>query len=151
MIFTLGGHIGSSVSALVDGQLSQEDEDRAWSHVLTCPGCRRRVEAEGRVKTGLAGLGGCGVQHPPDRLVGSLYDVRSWAAADALERRGQARRRVGLVALGAGSVGAAVLGFGALAGAPLGDTPAPPPASQVNGPGSPVTPSPSISRSGTSR
>ena len=46
-MLSLSGHIGAKASALVDGQLSPAEEERAWSHVLTCPGCRRRVEREG--------------------------------------------------------------------------------------------------------
>ena len=49
-MLSLSGHIGSKVSALVDGQLPPSEEERAWSHVLTCPGCRRLVEHEGWTK-----------------------------------------------------------------------------------------------------
>lgn len=137
-LFTLGGHLGASVSALVDGQLPSAEEERAWSHVLTCPGCRREVEREGQVKTRLATLRG---EPPPPQLLGSLYDVRAWSTVDALERRARTRRRGGLAAIGAGSVGAAVLGLSALAGAPLGTTP-PPPVASIGGPvtGAPAGP-----------
>lgn len=145
-LFTLGGHLGSSVSAVVDGQLPPAAEERAWSHVLTCPGCRREVEREGQVKTRLATLRG---EPPPPQLLGSLYDVRAWSAVDALERRARSRRRGSLVAVGAGSVGAAVLGLSALAGAPLGEAP-PPPLTSISGsstgtpggPSAPAAPSP---------
>lgn len=129
-LFTVGGHLGAAVSALVDGQLAPADEERAWSHVMTCPGCRREVEREGQVKTRLATLRG---EPPPPQLLGSLYDVRAWSAVDALERRERTRRRGGLAAAGAGSLGAAVLGLSALAGAPLGDTAPPPPVTSISG------------------
>src|SRR4051794_41941280 len=46
----LGGHLGASVSALVDGQLDKESTERAWAHVAECPPCRRLVQHEGWVK-----------------------------------------------------------------------------------------------------
>ena len=50
------GHLGSRVSALLDGQLSPADTERAWEHVHSCHACRDLVEREGWVKTRLAGL-----------------------------------------------------------------------------------------------
>ncbi|MDP9824153.1 zf-HC2 domain-containing protein [Nocardioides massiliensis] len=144
-IFTLGGHLGEAVSALVDGQLDPRDEERAWSHVMTCPGCRRAVEHEGQVKSRLATLRG---ETCPPQLHGALYDARAWATADAIAP--PASRRRSLVALGAGSVGAAFLGLTALAGVPVSTTNTPPPApvtsikgSVGGGPASgPTTPAP---------
>ncbi|RYJ01693.1 MAG: hypothetical protein EON52_21000, partial [Actinomycetales bacterium] len=67
------GHLGSRVSALLDGQLSAEETDRAWDHVHTCHSCRDQVEREGWVKTRLTGLS-FEVAAPctPDSLKGSL-------------------------------------------------------------------------------
>ena len=116
-----GGHVGSSVSALVDGQLDHAGAERAWSHVLTCPPCRRLVEREGWVKWQLATMGG---NEPSARLLGSLYELdpaaEAWAAVGELERRGRSRRRAGLALAGAGSVSAAVFGIASLGGAGLG-------------------------------
>jgi anti-sigma factor RsiW len=120
MILGLSGHLGDRVSALVDGQLSEAEEERAWAHAMTCPGCRRLVEREGWLKTRLSTMA-----NPPasdlaaPRLIGALYDVHAWSAVDAIERRGRARRTA-LAAAGAGSVGAAVIGLVALTGAPAG-------------------------------
>lgn len=120
-MFGLGGHVGANVSALVDGQLDHEESERAWSHVLTCPDCRRLVEREGWVKTRLASMRG---DEPPDRLMGSLYQLdaaaEAWAAVGELERKGRGRRRAGLALAGAGSVSAAVFGIASLSGATLG-------------------------------
>jgi hypothetical protein len=126
----LGGHLGGpTVSALVDGQLDDESTERAWSHVLDCPACRRAVEREGWVKGQLARMAGSGPDGDvPARLLGSLYDLdpveretrEAWAAVDHLEERGRGRRRAGLAAVGVGSVSAAVLGFTALSGSPMG-------------------------------
>jgi predicted anti-sigma-YlaC factor YlaD len=41
------GHLGTRVSALLDGQLAREDEDRAWEHLHSCHQCRDQVECEG--------------------------------------------------------------------------------------------------------
>ena len=131
-MWSFGGHIGSSVSALVDGQLDAESAERAWSHVLTCPPCRRMVEREGWVKGELATITG---NEPSARLLGSLYDlsessvpqrrpsieaIEAWVAVDQIESKGRGRRRAGLAVVGAGSVSAAVLGIASLGGAGLG-------------------------------
>ena len=117
MIQRLTGHIGSTASALVDGQLSPAEEERAWKHVLGCPGCRRLVEREGWIKQRLAGLGGPGTA--PPTLMGALYDVDAWAAVDAIERR-STRRRAATALVGAGSVGLAVLAVMAVTSPPAG-------------------------------
>lgn len=127
-MWRLGGHLGSAVSALVDGQLDEATAERAWRHVLDCPPCRRLVEREGWVKRQLAQVAGAPAPHelPPDRLLGSLYQLEpgavddAWAAVEEIEARGRGRRRAGLALVGAGSVSAAVLGLSALSGAPLG-------------------------------
>jgi hypothetical protein len=126
----LNGHLGSTVSALVDGQLDTESAERAWAHVATCLPCRRLVEHEGWVKRQLAQIaGGSGatVQEPPDQLVGSLLGLDpsavGWSEWDDWgdgERVQRTRRRAGLVLIGAGSVSAAVLGLTALSGSPVG-------------------------------
>jgi drug/metabolite transporter (DMT)-like permease len=48
-----------------------------------------------------------------------LYDVDAWATVDEIERRGRTRRTA-IAAVGAGSVGAAVLGLVAFTGPPAG-------------------------------
>lgn len=121
--FQLSGHIGASVSALVDGQLSPAEEERVWTHVLGCPGCRRLVENEGWTKTRLRAFAmpaapDEGPTAPPS-LLGALYDVEAWAEVDRIEHA--SRRRVAATALvGAGSVGLAVLGIVGLTSPPLG-------------------------------
>jgi hypothetical protein len=107
----LGGHLGSSVSALLDGQLDGESTERAWRHVLHCPPCRRLVENEGWVKRQLAQIGdGERVDSPPDRLVGSLLDLDPaavWTTAPPPppdpERSSRGRRGAAIVLVGARS------------------------------------------------
>ena len=119
MIPRLHGHIGSAASALVDGQLSSGEEERAWRHVLGCPGCRRLVEREAWLKQRLAGLAAPAEFVPPPHLLGSLYDVDAWATVDEIERR-STRRRAATALVGAGSVGFAVLALLAVTTPPAG-------------------------------
>jgi len=133
VILKLHGHIGSTASALVDGQLSPAEEERAWKHVLGCPGCRRLVEKEGWVKQRLAALGSTPAFGTPPTLMGSLYDVDAWATVDEIERR-STRRRTATALVGAGSVGFAVLAVMAVTSPPagLGEVPGRAPAMIVN-------------------
>jgi hypothetical protein len=133
------GHLGDRVSALLDGQLSSVEEERAWSHVHVCHECRDLVEREGWVKTRLAGLS-FGAECAPSSFKESLLasvsaglppgDVYLAAARDPRPRR------VSLVALGGGAAGAAVMGVLALGAAPA-DAPTlqrPAPATSVTTP-----------------
>ena len=115
-------HLGSRISALLDGQLSPDETERAWEHVHTCHACRDLVEREGWVKTRLAGLSfGSPPPRRPDGLKGSLLGALAAATpGDAYLQpapRPPAPPR-GLVALGGGAVGAAVMGVLALGVAP---------------------------------
>ena len=125
------GHLGSRVSALLDGQLSAEEAERDWAHVHTCHACRDRVEREGWVKTRLAGLS-FGDMATPENLKGSLLGAPSGAPsrtpigvppgdlylAMAQQADNRPRRNAGLIAIGGGAVGAAVMGVLALGAAP---------------------------------
>jgi hypothetical protein len=114
-------HLGDRVSALLDGQLSPLEEERAWAHVHACHQCRDLVEREGWVKTRLAGLS-FDAATAPSSLKGSLLssvsaglppgDVYLTIASDPRPRR------ITMVALGGGAAGAAVMGVLALGAAP---------------------------------
>jgi len=130
------GHLGSRTSALLDGQLSAEESERAWEHVHACHACRDRVEREGWVKSRLAGLS-FDVAAPPTPawLKGSLMGApaagppgEAYLALGGLGGRlgsDDEHRRRGLgLALGGGAVGAAVMGVMILGVAPA-DAPAP--------------------------
>ena len=116
------GHLGARVSALLDGQLSPADEERAWEHVHSCHQCRDAVEHEGWVKTRLATMQLAGAP-APSHLKGSLLvrGIVDWpdlpehpALADARARR----RHLGMTGIGGGAVGAAVMGVLALGASP---------------------------------
>jgi anti-sigma factor RsiW len=116
------GHLGDRVSALLDGQLSPAEEERAWAHVHACHQCRDHVEREGWVKTRLAGLS-FEASVAPMSLKGSLLSSLSsgrppgdvYLGSEPVDSRS---RRIALVALGGGAAGAAVMGVLALGAAP---------------------------------
>ncbi len=132
MILRIHGHIGSNASALVDGQLSPAEEERAWRHIMGCPGCRRLVEREGWIKQRIAGLAAPTTITAPAGLLGSLYDVDAWSQVDAIERR-STRRRATVALVGAGSVGVAVLALLTVTTPPAGQGEVPGPAMIGNG------------------
>jgi anti-sigma factor RsiW len=121
-MLSLSGHIGAKASALVDGQLSADEEERAWSHVLACPGCRRLVAHEGWTKRQLGALSPPAASDPPERLLGSLYDVETRAAWDQVEgiERRSVRRRTTAVVVGGSALGACALALLAVTGSPVG-------------------------------
>ena len=141
------GHLGTRVSALLDGQLTPEDEERAWDHVHACHLCRDEVEREGWVKTRLAGLSFGATADVPSHLRGSLLSSMSLTPGEAYlvaDDRDSRSRRVGMFALGSGAAGAAVVGVLALGAAPA-DVPnldRRAPTTTVNAPGAPVLVSP---------
>jgi hypothetical protein len=138
-----GGHLGARVSALLDGQLGPDDEERAWDHVHACHQCRDLVEREGWVKTRLAGLSFGATADVPSHLRGSLLASMSLTPGEAYlatEDRDTRARRVGLFALGSGAAGAAVVGVLALGAAPadLPNLDRRAPTTTVNAPGAPA-------------
>ena len=112
-------HLGTRVSALLDGQLPAAEAERAWAHVHACHVCRDLVEREGWIKTRLAGLPAPpGGLEPPPHLMGSLLGMPPHELLASVEPSGPRRSTLGLVALGGGAVGAAVMGVLALGTAP---------------------------------
>lgn len=114
----ISGHLGTKVSALLDGQLSAADEERAWEHVHSCHHCRDLVEREGWVKTRLAGLSLAGTP-ASERLKHVLVGAQAgMTPGDALLAMHAKPRRGSLVVIGGGAAGAAVVGVLALGAAP---------------------------------
>ena len=133
-------HLGSRVSALLDGQLTPEETERAWAHVHACHACRDLVEREGWIKTRLARLSH-GDTAAPDHLKGSLLGPHAHPLElDALVRR--SRGWAGL-AIGGGAAGVAVLGVVALGlASPDGPVDRRPPVTNIGQSESPRAPSP---------
>ena len=113
-----------------------------------CHLCRDLVEREGWVKTRLAGLSWGAPAEVPGHLRGSLLGAPDLTPGEAYlvsDGRDHRARRVGLVALGSGAAGAAVMGVLALGSAPA-DLPSPErrtPSTSVNPPSAPVSVGPS--------
>lgn len=115
------GHLGSRVSALLDGRLSPAEEERAWEHVHLCHPCRDLVEREGWVKTRLAALSQGPATAPPslcDSLRHGLFSAAThpYAGDPATDSSRPPTRH--LVALSGGALGVAVLGVLALGAVP---------------------------------
>lgn len=117
-------HLGSRVSALLDGRLPAAEEERAWAHVHECNPCRDLVEREGWVKTRLAGLSFADRSEceAPDRLKHSLLAASGCGSAltpPQFPTSGASvwSRHRSLVVIGGGAAGAAVVGVLALGAA----------------------------------
>ena len=139
-------HLGSRVSALLDGRLAPEEEERCWSHVHACHACRDLVEQEGWVKTQLAQLS-FGPAPAVPRLQVRAGGPLLGHAARCRPRSGRPpfptvrhRPRRGLVAIGGGAASACVVGVLALgvAGAPRVDPR--PPVTDLSRPTGPASP-----------
>ena len=138
-------HLGSRVSALVDGRLGAEEEERCWNHVHACHTCRDLVEHEGWVKTQLAQLS-YGASRPShdfkSALVGRCSEVSSGSGPLATARFPTAsqRSRRGLVAIGGGAASACVVGVLVLGAAGAPRVEPRPPATDLSRPVGPVSP-----------
>lgn len=115
------GHLGTKVTALLDGQLAPADEERAWDHVHGCHPCRDAVEREGWVKTRLAMLGPLGSGTPAglrENLLGASFaaPVPGAVATPGPENTNSPVRVRHLVALGGGALSFAVMGVIAFSG-----------------------------------
>ncbi len=119
------GHLGSRVSALLDGQLPPDEAERAWAHVHSCHSCRDLVEREGWIKTRLSGLPEPRGTTAPDHLKSSLR-CGAPAPASFLDPHSDPGRprRAAVALLGGSAAGVAVLGVLALGMGP-GQAPAP--------------------------
>lgn len=133
-------HLGTRVSALLDGRLSAADEERCWAHVQECHPCRDLVEREGWVKTSLAQLS-MGPAAASESLKSSLRapDTQAWLAAAPFPGTGRTRSR-GLLAIGGSAAGACVIGVLALGlSGPTRSDPRPP-VTNISRPAGPVAP-----------
>lgn len=117
-------HLGADLSALVDGDLCDEAAAQARRHLGRCATCRERYDAETALKRRLARLGVAAERHalpgpgPSPQLLTALCEVeaaQAWPDASTLGRADpHSGFRRGLALVGAGSLGVALLGLGAL-------------------------------------
>lgn len=67
-----GDHLGPRLAALVDGELSHDDRDRALAHIAGCAQCRSLVESERTLKNQ---LGSMAMPEPSARLMAALFQI----------------------------------------------------------------------------
>lgn len=67
-----GDHLGPRLAALVDGELSHDDRDRALAHIAGCAQCRTLVESERTLK---GQLGAMAMPEPSARLMAALFQI----------------------------------------------------------------------------
>ena len=140
-------HLGSRVSALLDGRLAPEEEERCWNHVHACHACRDLVEQEGWVKTQLAqlSLGPSDTCSPSTDFKSSLMgrcsalEPASGPALAAPPFATTHRARRGLVAIGGGAASACVVGVLALGVAGTPRIEPRPPVTDLSRPTGPAT------------
>ncbi len=139
-------HLGSRVSALLDGRLAPEEEERCWNHVHSCHSCRDLVEQEGWVKTQLAQLSFGPGQPSRDfksALVGRCSAMQSGSGHGLVAPQfptSRHRPRRGLVASGGGAARACVVGVLALGVAGTPRVEPRPPVTDLSRPTVPASP-----------
>ena len=67
-----GDHLGPRLAALVDGELSHDDRDRALAHIAGCVQCRTLVESERTLKGQLDAMA---MPEPSARLMAALFQI----------------------------------------------------------------------------
>jgi anti-sigma factor RsiW len=67
-----GDHLGPRLGALVDGELSHDDRDRALAHIAGCAQCRALADAERSLK---AQLDAMPMPEPSARLMAALFQI----------------------------------------------------------------------------
>ncbi len=148
-------HLGARVSALVDGCLTQEEEERCWAHVHSCHSCRDLVEHEGWVKTQLAQLSLGPSQTSQDfksALVGRCSSLTPATPASSLQpptfTTTHHRPRRGLVAIGGGAASACVVGVLVLGAAGSPQVQPRPPVTDLSRPVGPSAPTTTVATTG---
>ena len=67
-----GDHLGPRLAALVDGELSHDDRDRALAHIAGCAACRALVDSERTLKGQLESMA---MPEPSARLMAALFQI----------------------------------------------------------------------------
>ncbi|WP_059013212.1 anti-sigma factor family protein [Streptomyces specialis] len=73
-------HLGESLAALVDGELSHDSRDRVLAHLATCPSCKAEVDAQRELKSVFAASP---LPAPSDGLLARLQGLPSTADESA--------------------------------------------------------------------
>jgi anti-sigma factor RsiW len=85
------GHLGYRLSALVDGELSADERDRAHAHLASCAACRAEANELRALKKRMRGLGDVA---PGDALTARLIGIAEPGAPVPPRRRARRARRM---------------------------------------------------------
>ena len=134
-------HLGQRLSALIDGELSEAEQDRVLAHLAGCEPCRREASALRTLKRRMNSLGGDPADGGDSALANRLMSLASagfafgeqgrdpawsWPAAFPVAVAGPRELRPGRTVV-AGAVAFLVVGLGAAAFAAGGSDGAPGP------------------------
>ncbi len=103
------GHLGDTLSALLDGELPRPQEEAARAHLAACPECAEELRAVRQARARVRGLPP--VEPPFGFYERMLQGAPVWAPAVASQPSGL-RRRAGVAVLGAAAAAVTVLGIG---------------------------------------
>ncbi|SFB90861.1 anti-sigma factor family protein [Streptomyces aidingensis] len=73
-------HLGDSLAALIDGELSDDHRERVLAHLATCPGCKAEADAQRRLKSVFADSA---LPTPPETLMARLQGLPALGLAEA--------------------------------------------------------------------
>jgi anti-sigma factor RsiW len=122
-------HLGRRLSALIDGELSEAEQDRVLTHLASCEPCRREASALRTLKRRMNSLGGDPAGDGDSALANRLMSLASagfvfgeqgrdpawsWPAAFPVAVAGPRELRPGRTVV-AGAVAFLVVGLGAAA------------------------------------
>jgi anti-sigma factor RsiW len=122
-------HLGQRLSALIDGELSEAEQDRVLAHLADCEPCRREASALRTLKRRMNSLGGDPADGGDSALANRLMSLASagfafgeqgrdpawsWPAAFPVAVAGPRELRPGRTVV-AGAVAFLVVGLGAAA------------------------------------
>jgi anti-sigma factor RsiW len=131
-------HLGDRITALVDGRLSPAEQDKVLAHVRHCAVCRDELAHEQWVAERLQHLPGA---EPSAALLMALKDLDAGVGPagvfilsddPAVAWGWPARRRAGVLAAGAGTIAAGVLGLAYVVGGTQTVEPVRPPVDQFS-------------------
>ena len=112
-------HLGDTLSALLDGELSGPQQETARAHLATCPECSEELAAVGQARSWVRGLPQV---DPPFGFYERMLLDRPLPRPAPFGVSPGLRRRAGLAALGAAAAAVTVLGVGSPAARPVNPT-----------------------------
>lgn len=109
-------HLGDTLSALLDGELSPPEQETARAHLASCPACTEELAAVGQARSWLRGLPQV---DPPFGFYERILLDRPVSRPAPFGVSPSLRRRAGLAALSAAAAAVTVLGVGSPAARPV--------------------------------